>query len=733
MNESLETSSDLSTDAMKSFDEYNCEDDESVLIFDGNDKIKSMNPVNEMVNEVLIDRAKYNKSYTAASDFSKRLNSMPGAKIEIPTRKEQMKREANLKYQYEYYIFCDFCKYLFKKDETCFNCGKITKKRKNNYFVYINIKQQILHKFEIYLEDILSYAERERKKDELRDIHDSTIYMQMSAKAEDQIILPLTISLDGAQIFRSSKTTLWPIQATMAFLPPNVRFLKENILIVGLYCGDSKPDISTIIIPFAEEMQMLQRKGIFTWNKQKLLHFVPKVMFCSSDMPARAEIQNCKPSGYFGCPCCQKKGEAVKNPKTGRSYVRFLRDNSETPIRTHEMAVKIGLDVLMQCQLVEPKGLKGVSAMIAFKDFDLAAGFAIDYTHGSLLGITKNLLDIWLGAKKLQYEEGETYRFKSLNSRQRIELNRRIVSLKPTTQFRHKPRPIYDRNFFTANEYRSLLWYYLPFALSGLLGKELVKHFVLLSDATYILCKAQIKKTEVHRAGIMLSKFASMFEYYYGKNAVTINVHMLRHYSMSVINSGPMWCHSMFAFESNIGEIKRSFNCTVDVVEQIAFNYSIRAAQQHESKFKDASTPQILRPKLKTVTSEQENILLESGINFQKDSKFMIGQEMSWKSRVYKSTSSVTTKSVDYFIQVSDGSIGSIELFVQFEKPWILLKKYEIIKIFEHFQQIRPTQGLYKFYPYDAIRFKLIYLKFNYSNVSFREFVTIEPNHFEGN
>lgn len=354
-------------------------------------------------------------------------------------------------------------------------------------------------------------------------------------------------------VFKSSKKSLWPIQVTLGLLPPNKRFLHENVLIVGLYVGD-KPDISKIIIPFAEEMQNLQEKGIHLFHNNQLIQFLPKVLFCSSDIPARAEIQNCThPSGYYGCPCCLQRGESIKNPKTSQKYVRFVKGSQPSALRTHQMALDSGQSILNKLNY-DTKGIKGLSSMIAFKDYDLSRGFAIDYMHGALSGATNLLVDIWLGTKKLRYQDSESYRFKPLSPQQRLELNRRIMSLKPTTQIRHKPRPIHDRGFFTADEYRSILWYYLPFSLSGLIDRKLINNFKLLSDATYILCKTQITRDEVLKAGSMLRQFADEFQHFYGVNAVTINIHMLRHYVESVLNSGPLWCHSMFTFEITISK-----------------------------------------------------------------------------------------------------------------------------------------------------------------------------------
>lgn len=239
-----------------------------------------------------------------------------------------------------------------------------------------------------------------------------------------------------------------------------------------------------------------------------------------------------------------------------------------------------------------------------------------------------------------------------------------------------------------------------------------------------------IKNEDVHKAGAMLNEFADLFEYYYGRNSITINIHMLRHYANSVLNTGPLWSQSMFAFESNIGEIKRSFNSTVDVVEQVAFNYCIRAAKA-EKTLNNVQTPEILRMKVKTI--EQENILSLINIGTQTIEKYKIGYEMSWKKQVLKSIKSTITKSIDYFVQLTDGTIGSIQLFIQFDKPYVLIREYKVVKTKHHLLQIEPSKPeKYAIHSHDAVRVKLIYLRFDYSRVSFIEAVTLEPNHFEG-
>lgn len=595
-----ELAANISDDFAKSFEEYDCEDDD-IIVYDGASEQKPTNPIIQMANEILIDRAKYNKSYAATSSYAQNLNSVPGALLKVPTTKQKLIREANPKYKYEHYIICDSCKVLIGDGNYCGNCDKITKKNKNNYFIYIPLLQQIENMLDRYLDIIVQSSENRQQTDSvISDISDSNVYKNIQAKAESKILLPFTMCTDGIKIFASSKSTLWPIQLTQGYLPPNIRYLKDNILLVGLYCGQEKPNMSIIMLPLAKELGSLKQKGIFMYRQNNIIEFSPTLMFCASDLPARAEIQNCKTfAGFYGCPCCKQEGVSVRNPKTGRSYVRYLKRTEPAQLRTHEDAIKLGLDVLSGREIINSSGLKGLSCMIAFKDFDLTNSYALDYMHGITLGIVPLLLDIWMGKKRLVYTENETHHFKPMTVKQRLELNRRIVGLKPVTRIRHKPRSILDRGFFTANEYRSLVFYYLRFALNGLLHRDLIKHFELLSEASYTLCKPRITKNEIHKANAKLHQFADQFEYFYGINSITMNIHLLRHYADSVLNTGPLWCHSMYSFESNNGEIKRSFNCTVDVVEQIAFNYSIKASNEVASC--THQPPTILRLKHKNI------------------------------------------------------------------------------------------------------------------------------------
>lgn len=73
----------------------------------------------------------------------------------------------------------------------------------------------------------------------------------------------------------------------------------------------------------------------------------------------------------------------------------------------------------------------------------------------------------------------------------------------------------------------------------------------------------------------MLVKFVNEFESLYGQKNVTMNIHLLRHLADAVLNSGPLWSHSMFAFEQSNGELVKSVKAYTKVLHQISEKYSI--------------------------------------------------------------------------------------------------------------------------------------------------------------
>lgn len=262
-NITSDTSSEMDSDlALKSFAEYSSDDSSDAVVVD----VEFLNPISQIVGEVLIHKAKYNTSYASASNFANMLNNMPGAKLQIPMSKKELKDEVTMKFMFVHYVFCKSCDVLIKVREKCYMCNQETAKTKDNYFIYIPIKQQVELVLKNNLGKILDHLNQDQSGDDFNDFLSGNIYKREKAKKFDHILLPLTLNLDGAKIFRSSTSTLWPIQLFQNYLPPHIRFLSRNVLLVGLYCGKKKPNISTIMLPLVQEMNSIQSELIQIWH-----------------------------------------------------------------------------------------------------------------------------------------------------------------------------------------------------------------------------------------------------------------------------------------------------------------------------------------------------------------------------------------------------------------------------------------------------------------------------------
>lgn len=572
--------------------------------------------------------------------------------------------------------------------------------------------------------DNIGISKKDRAEGIIGDIYDGRVFLKIKSKHPDDIILSLTLNLDGASVSNSSKISIWPILLYQNYLPPSMRFMKQNILLAGVICTKTKPDLSKLILPFTIEMNHLYQEKISLIRNGEIYHFLPLTMFCLCDLPARSEIQQMKyVSGYYACPVCLQTGTSVKSSKNVKSsYVRYVKTDEKPEMRTHIQTVNDTIAYLSSNESVN--GIKGITPLIGLPHFDLIDSVSTDHMHGVFLGIMNDMIDIWFGKRSLKnIRRG----FKITKSEDRIKFNNKILQLKPYSRITRKPRSLFDRGFYKAIEYRNLLWFYVHYAMYGILSQSAINHFDLLSAATYTLNKPRISEDEVKIAGKMLEKFADEFESFYGPDSITMNIHMLRHYSIIVLNSGPLWSQSMFGFESRMGDFKKCHRSKICISESIVKKYCLNESKSVKSTSNEGIV--MLREQMIVVDYNIADIFMEFGlIPINVSRSYSIAYEIRLKNEVFKSISSRTTKSIDHFIMMKDQTIGMIELFVKHLKiVYVLLQKYEITHQKHQLNEVKLKKTIQRqLYCCDDIFEKLIYLKCG--NI---EVVTREPNKYE--
>lgn len=701
----------------RSFGEY----DSSGLENDSTTEFGTEHPLTKAITTVMNNKLSSNGTLTSATNVVKMLNEMPGSQIKLPTDRNVLKKVAVLRYQQKNLVFCEKCNELCNESGRCCACDLNTKKTKTNFFIYIPLEQQIRNTLDNHFDSILEHLDRQRGEN-ISDIDDGVLHKRACEKHPNSIVLSFTLNTDGCQLHNSQKKSVWPVQLYQNFLPPHLRFKSENILLVALYFEREKPDGKKLLYPLCKEMEKLVEDGIAFYRSGRIYHCIPVITNCSLDLPARKILSGLKLySGKYACITCLHEGVSVTD-HLKQKYIRYIRLTPKPPQRTHESIIKAvkTLSTKRSRKVMSIEGVTEIPAMLLFDGFDLSCGFSIDYMHNALIGIMGMLLDFWMGTHRLSKN---SQFFKPMTPENRTLLDTRLLALKPFEKITRKPKTLKDRKFFKASEYRNLLLYYLPLCLEGLLDQKLLNHFKLLSGAIYILLKPEISTENLLAADRMLVSFADEFEELYGAEAVTMNIHNLRHYRESVENSGPLWASSVFGFESNIGVLcKASKNCKTDEIESIAFNYCLKRAEKTD----EPNIVTLMRGKLIELPSHIAALLLTRDIKPTNGRKFFAGDAVKINLFRYKSINSKETKSVDHFVEIKDGTIGSVYIYIKFENQiYLVLQEYDIIEISYHLRKIKPLQN-FKIYSLNDIACKILYMKF-----STTEFVTKEPNRFE--
>ncbi|XP_077510832.1 uncharacterized protein LOC144121478 [Amblyomma americanum] len=212
------------------------------------------------------------------------------------------------------------------------------------------------------------------------------------------------------------------------------------------------------------------------------------------------------------------------------------------------------------------EGFKGPSPLLRLKGLDLVWGLPPDYMHCVLEGVTKQLVEQWLSVTGTAFYIGRHVRL----------LDSRLCTIKPPINFSRIARPLLERAYWKATEWRYwLLFYSVPCfhsfpCLSDLLPRPYMVHFALLVKALFLLLQDTISESDISTAEVLLLSFVQQVARLYGDTAMTFNVHQLLHLPKATRMFGPLWGLSTFPFEDEIGRTLRLVSAAKLVPMQVA-------------------------------------------------------------------------------------------------------------------------------------------------------------------
>ena len=512
----------------------------------------------ELFLMIIKQSLKHRRAFSDLSEIMQLMNRM-FSQLVLPETRWILNNILNSKNNLEYHGICPVCcKYIgeivdLKSSVTCDVCSEVISFDNpscSNIFILIDPTENIkllLQEEEKYYE----YIVKDRKYDgKLRDIFDGKCYRAFRKNLptnENYYYVTSIFNTDGAPRFESSNYSVWPIYLQLNEIPVETRL--KRIITCGLWFGKNKPEMTAFLQPFTNIMNRLSNDGIrCTINNEERLIKV-YVLVCCVDTVARAPMQGIKLfNGKYGCNWCLHKGEYYEHS------MRYTIQRSLPEKRTKENMIEFMRTVTKEGCNGDIYGVLCTSPLINLHYFDVVQGFVPDYMHCCLAGVAKQITKCFLNIIPTPVID---------------ELNEILLEIKVPHQIGRSTRSFKDMKQWKAREWENFTLYYSVPLFQIALSKEMLEYWILFVESLHKLLSTDINIDELNEVDKKLHKFVFLTEKLFHKVAMTYNIHQLLHIAESVLNWGPLYCHSTYSFESANHDTLQAIHCAKGVNLQI--------------------------------------------------------------------------------------------------------------------------------------------------------------------
>ena len=390
------------------------------------------------------------------------------------------------------------------------------------------------------------------------DICCGQVYQNTPGKDDPQRQISLVYHIDGAPAVKSKSMNLWPIQCFIVELPPNLRYCFSNVLVCGLSCTPTKPDLKVFQERFVTELEQLQNFQLKIWKDFANISIERVILHGHlADLVAKApSLCFSQYNGKSGCSICLHPGRRIQHGKgSTRIYPYAIQ---EPPRRRHDQT-------LLHAQTAERTG-KPVFGVKAFSPLlrvlEVPSKVLLDHMHLVLAGEFLRRLKIWLDH---QSDNG-------FLSQSKDEVDAALLSVKFPHDFNRKLRPINELKRWKDRELQNFFLHASLPIMKSFFPDDCFCHFALLVTAIWLLTDDIITDSDIEIAKLLIRSYQRLMPSLYGESEQTYTCHALGHLPDQVRDHGPLILHSSFVFEAMISHLKRQFHGTRGIVAQIVRN-----------------------------------------------------------------------------------------------------------------------------------------------------------------
>ena len=348
----------------------------------------------------------------------------------------------------------------------------------------------------------------------------------------------LGLSSDGFAPFNKRKSTAWPIIIFNYNLPPEIRFLVDNILSLGVIPGPKKPqDCDSFLWPFIQELlRLAQGVHAFDVLTNSLFLLRAFLILVFGDIPAVSMLMRMKGhNGFSPCRMCEIKGLRVPGVRATTHYVPLnqsphpdvQQDQNHTqkydprnlPLRTHTAFLVQAAEVdaattnASASNLAKTYGIKGRPLLSVLHSLSFPCSFPYDFMHLIWENLIKNLVLLWTGEFKGLDEGNEVYELDKTVWEAIGEGTTASGSTIPSAYGARVPNVAQDKSGCTADMWSFWTLYLGPILLRNRFRKSTYyKHFVKLVTLLNICLQFEITNEEIEMVREGFIKWVQEYE-----------------------------------------------------------------------------------------------------------------------------------------------------------------------------------------------------------------------------
>ena len=370
-----------------------------------------------------------------------------------------------------------------------------------------------------------------------QDVYDGQVWHDfLSPSGKPFLALPFnfafSINTDWFQPFTHTQHSEGAIYITVLNLQRKLRYLWENVILLGVIPGPKEPKhTNSILQPFVNEMLRLW-KGVTMQTYDGINVLVrAAVICCACDIPAARKV--CGFVGHAGIKGCSRWLLSFTTDSFGEKADYTNVNREEWPIRTKSAHLDASNLHKHAKTKTEQKQIERENGPY----FDAPRMCIVDPMHNLWLGTSKNLMELWKSSQLLIDKDF-------------CIIQQRVNGFITPNDIGRIPSKIASNCAgFTAEQWKNWTIYFSLYALQGILPRPHYQCWLLFVKACYILCRQRISKVQLDEADKFLMMFYAEVVQLYGNSGCNMNLHLHGHMCDYIKDYGTVYSFWLFPLE----------------------------------------------------------------------------------------------------------------------------------------------------------------------------------------